>query len=476
MFVGRKKELAILEKLYKKSSFEMAVVYGRRRVGKTRLISEFAKGKKTIFFSAKEVNDRLNINGFLQAVQELVGEHFLPNIDNWEDAFNYLYEKTRGSKIVLIIDEYPYAAKANKSLNSILQHFIDHKLDLDSNIFMILCGSQVSFMEDEVLAENSPLFGRKTTPIHVGELDYIDAAKFLDSYSNEDKVKFYSCMGGIPYYLSQVDKTLSFDENMEELYFDIYGGLYSDPIMVLHQELPEPKLYNSVLHASASGANRLEQIRQATYIEKSTLSKYLKTLVNMRIIQRNLPFDVDPLKSKNSHYTLKDNVYRFWFRYVFTNQEEIERGRGKRLYQREIKETLNEFIGAPAFEEISMSYLYFLDELEELPFFPKRTGSWRGKKQKGDSDEREFDIVMENKKEQKILIGECKWRNQLKTVKEIQKLMSHASYLPGYDEYYFYFFSKAPYPEQARELEKIHENLVLVTIDDLFDEKIVTLH
>ena len=83
---------------------------------------------------------------------------------------------------------------------------------------------------------------------------------------------------------------------------------------------------------------------------------------------------------------------------------------------------------------------------------------------------------MENKKEQKILIGECKWRNQLKTVKEIQKLMSHASYLPGYDEYYFYFFSKAPYPEQARELEKIHENLVLVTIDDLFDEKIVTLH
>ena len=266
MFVGRKKELAILEKLYKKSSFEMAVVYGRRRVGKTRLISEFAKGKKTIFFSAKEVNDRLNINGFLQAVQELVGEHFLPNIDNWEDAFNYLYEKTRGSKIVLIIDEYPYAAKANKSLNSILQHFIDHKLDLDSNIFMILCGSQVSFMEDEVLAENSPLFGRKTTPIHVGELDYIDAAKFLDSYSNEDKVKFYSCMGGIPYYLSQVDKTLSFDENMEELYFDIYGGLYSDPIMVLHQELPEPKLYNSVLQAIASGANTLEQIRQATYI------------------------------------------------------------------------------------------------------------------------------------------------------------------------------------------------------------------
>ena len=100
----------------------------------------------------------------------------------------------------------------------------------------------------------------------------------------------------------------------------------------------------------------------------------------------------------------------------------------------------------------------------------------RGKKQKGDSDEREFDIVMENKKEQKILIGECKWRNQLKTVKEIQKLMSHASYLPGYDEYYFYFFSKAPYPEQARELEKIHENLVLVTIDDLFDQKIVALH
>jgi len=137
-------------------------------------------------------------------------------------------------------------------------------------------------------------------------------------------------MGGIPYYLSQVDKTLSFDENMEELYFDIYGGLYSDPIMVLHQELPEPKLYNSVLQAIASGANTLEQIRQATYIEKSTLSKYLKTLVNMRIIQRNLPFDVDPLKSKNSHYTLKDNVYRFWFRYVFTNQEERKKAVSKR--------------------------------------------------------------------------------------------------------------------------------------------------
>ncbi|MDR0951240.1 MAG: ATP-binding protein, partial [Candidatus Ancillula sp.] len=288
------------------------------------------------------------------------------------------------------------------------------------------------------------------------------------TFSNTDKILFYSCIGGTPYYLSQIDNKLTFAENIQELFFDIYGSLYSEPIMLLYQELSDPKLYNSIIQAIASGATKLNEIHQSTYIEKSTLSKYIKTLTNMKIIKRTVPFDANPLKNKNSCYEISDNLYRFWFRFIFPNQEEIERGRGSQIFKKLVLPKIDEFASKPSFESICLDFLYKLEQLDQLPLFHRRSGSWRGKLNKKDNKEIEFDLIMDNFDEKEILIGECKWRNKFNDVAEIKKLMENSIVFNEYQKKYFVFFSKVNYSKLAVQLAKANGNVQLYTVDDLF--------
>jgi AAA+ ATPase superfamily predicted ATPase len=220
MFFGRSKELETLEKLYKKRGFEMIVLYGRRRIGKTTLISQFIHDKPAVFYSAQEANDKINLEIFSGLLFKFFGmeNSGLPAFEDWNRAFLFLAEKAGSKRLVVVFDEFPYAAGANKGLKSILQNVIDHKLKY-LNLFFILSGSQIGFMENEVMGSKSPLFGRRTAQMKLGGFDYIDASDMLSKYSNEDKIKLYSCIGGTPYYLSRIDKQLSFEKNLEVLFF-----------------------------------------------------------------------------------------------------------------------------------------------------------------------------------------------------------------------------------------------------------------
>lgn len=233
VFIGRNREIETLEKLYRKNSYQMVVIYGRRRVGKTTLISKFVEGKAAVFFSAQEANDKINLALFSKKIFEHFGvSPTFSAFGTWNDAFEFIAEKARANRFILAIDEFPYAAEANRSLKSILQNSIDHQLK-NTNIFIILCGSQISFMENEVLGYKSPLFGRRTSQMKIEGFDYRDASEMLPHYNLEDKIKFYACIGGTPHYLSQIDAEKSFDDNIADLYFNISGYLYDEPTMLL---------------------------------------------------------------------------------------------------------------------------------------------------------------------------------------------------------------------------------------------------
>jgi len=150
MFFGRMRELEILESMYTKRGFELLVLYGRRRIGKTTLISQFIQGKPAIFFSAQEANDKMNLETFSRLLYQFFGleKAGLPAFDNWNSAFLFLAEKTGDKRMILVIDEFPYAVGANKGLKSIMQNIIDHKLK-KLNLLIILSGSQIGFMENE---------------------------------------------------------------------------------------------------------------------------------------------------------------------------------------------------------------------------------------------------------------------------------------------------------------------------------------
>lgn len=466
MFVGRDKELESLNKLYDQDKFQMVVMYGRRRVGKTTLILKFIEDKPTIFFTAQEANDTINLRMFSQKIYTFFGfPKGTSAFESWNDAFEFLADKAKTQKFVLAFDEFPYASAENKSLKSILQNCIDHNLK-ETQMFMILCGSHVGFMENEVLGYKSPLFGRRTSQIRLEGFDYLDASKMMNSFSNEDRIRFYSCIGGTPHYLAQINQNETFEENIKRLYFDISGYLYNEPIMLLQQELREPAMYNSIVSAIAAGASRLNEISTKISEDSSKVNKYLKTLIDIGIIFKQYPFGEDPLSSRKGIYKISDNCYNFWYRFVFLNCAEIESGNGDIIAENEVfGEGLSSFIGKPAFEQICLQYMLRKNKKGDLPFVATSHGMWWGndpiKRQQAD-----FDIVFANRKEKKIILGECKWRNSVNVIEEINSLIDKKHLMQRYDDFYYYLFTKANYSKEAEKLKS--EKVKLVNTDMLF--------
>jgi len=467
MFIGRDKELATLQELYYQKKFQMVVMYGRRRVGKTTLISKFLEDKPGIFYTAQEANDNINLAEFSRKVYRFFG---LPAttgaFTNWNFAFEFIAEKAKESQFILAFDEFPYAAAENKALKSVLQNIIDHQLK-NTGLFLILCGSLVSFMESEVLGYKSPLFGRRTIQMKIEGFNYYDAAKMLRNFSNEDKIRFYSCIGGTPHYLAQINPSQTFEENIKRLYFDISGYLYNEPIMLLQQELREPAMYNSIVSAIAGGASRLNEISTKINEDRSKVNKYLQILVNLQIVRKEYPFGEDPASSRKGIYLLADNCYNFWYRFVFPSRPEIESGNGDLVADSEVfGEQLAAFIGKPAFEKICLQYLIRKNRQKELPFIATSFGTWWGNdaKEKCQSD---FDVIMANRKTKQIMLGECKWKNNINDVAEILKLKAKTHLLTEYPKRYYFLFSKVPYSAAAMNMEDDH--LKLVHLDMLFE-------
>ena len=438
MFLGREKELESLEKMYKKKSFQMAVVYGRRRIGKTSLLNEFIKDKNSLYLPAEEVNDSLNLQKFSRLLGEKLGIKNFPAVADWNAFFDLIKEQLGDQHLAIVIDEYPYAASANKSLNSILQHVIDYEFK-DTNIFLILCGSSMSFMENQVLGEKSPLFGRRTGQLKINPLDYYESSRFYPNASDEDKIRYYACIGGTPYYLSLIDEELSFEENLRELYFEINGYLNNEGILLMKQEFREPANYNAVLQAIASGSNTLGEIAGFTKLENSLISRYLITLQELNYIERVIPFGSNPLKGKTSQYQITENFIAFWYRYVFSVRTEIERGNGD-IYFALAMDDLPNFIG-PIFEEVSRQYLRRLNGQGKLPFIAKSFGKWWGKDKKGNVQE--LDVVVESITSKELILGECKWRKSFKVNKTVKVLKERAAYFDKYTNYK-YLFTKNP--------------------------------
>jgi len=462
MFIGREKELSALNKMYARDSFQMAVVYGRRRVGKTSLLNEFIKDKTALYFPAEEVNESLNLEKFSKILGKEIEIENFPRVENWNDLFSIIDDFFKDKRLVLVIDEYPYVATANKSLNSILQHVIDYKYK-NSNIFLILCGSSMSFMENHVLGEKSPLFGRRTGQIKVNPLDYYDSAKFYPNATSEEKIKYYATIGGTPYYLSLIDPARSFEENLQDLYFEINGYLFNEGTLLMKQEFREPANYNAVLQAISGGAVTLNEIVQFTRLETNLISKYLVTLQELNYIERVIPFGSNPLKGKKSQYHITENFIAFWYRYVFSVRSEIERGNGDVYYSLALN-WLSEFIGH-VFEEITRQFLRRMNVSRKLPFVAKSFDKWWGKDKQGNPQE--IDIVLESMDGKELIIGECKWRSTVKIKEAVNALEMRVDIFDKYKTH-LYLFSKAELGET--ELSSIEGNVNVISINRFFDD------
>ena len=463
MFLGRHNELASLEKLYKKPGFQMAILYGRRRVGKTSLITEFCRQKKHIFYVSIAQNDKAALASFSEKVLEAFPEAkaYINGFQAWETAFRYIADRAKDKRIVLVIDEYPYLASGNPSISSVLQRSIDTEM-LQTGLFLILCGSSMSFMENQVLGYESPLYGRRTAQLRIEPFDYLDSSLFFPDYSNEDKLMAYGVAGGIPQYLGYIAKEKNLREGILNNFFDPTGPLYEEPYNFLKQELREPALYNSMITAIASGASRLNEIATKIGEETNKSAKYLKILIDLRLIRKELPYGEG--SQRKGIYSVSDNMFRFWYRFIPDNVSNIEARAGEAVLDKRVLSNLPDYMGR-VFEDVCMQFILRRNKAATLPFWINSVGRWWGNNPIQKCQE-EIDFVAAADKV--AIFGECKWRNEPLGKDVFDNLVNRSHLLQQYEARHYMLFSKTGFTSGLKEEALKQRNVELVTPKELF--------
>ena len=318
MFIGREKELKELNSLYDSDQFEFVVLYGRRRVGKTALISRFLEQKNAIYFMGIESNAKQNLENLTQSIFQTGSDSFPLSFLNFQAALEYVFKRAEKERLILAIDEYPYVAKSHKSLASTLQMLID-QYKSTTKLMLILCGSSMAYMQDEVLAYKAPLFGRRTAQMRIDPFDFEDASKFLSSFNKVDQVMLYGMVGGTPQYLQQINNKLSVEENIKRTFLNPASSFFDEPENLLKQEVRDVSTYNAILMAIASGASRMSEISSKVGESSAICSSYLNNLIGLGLIKKEVPFGQKE-SGRKTLYSIHDPMFRFWFRFIAPNR------------------------------------------------------------------------------------------------------------------------------------------------------------
>ena len=462
MFIGRERELKKLNRMYQSGRLEVAIVYGRRRVGKTTLINEFCRDKKVIFYAAQENSAEQNLGTLSDAIcQVLSGESAAGmKYRSFEDAFRKIAEMAKSERLVWVIDEYPYLAQADRGISSLLQNNLDHQFK-DTKLFLILCGSSMSFMENQVLGYQSPLYGRRTAQFKILPFDYLDTGKWFPDYSCEEKALVYGITGGIPMYLEQFSPGLSIRENLLENLFDRNALLFEEPSNLLKQELREPAVYNAVITAIASGKTKLSEIASTVGVETGLCSKYISNLITLGILKRETPV-TDP-GSKRPIYLIEDQFFRFWYSFVPRNISAIQSDRMEKSYPLTVENRLPDYMGL-TFEKMCRDFILYYDK---LPFPIGDIGQWWGGNPRT-RKQAQIDIVVTSAADDSGIIGSCKFRESFVGEEELRLMEEYADAMGHFEQRYYYLFSKSGFADsliQQAENGKVR----LVTLKEMYD-------
>ena len=407
-FVDRERELRSLADVWDWAGAQFLVLYGRRRTGKTALLLHFAQDKPYIYWMASQSSAAYLLRGFSQAVWRYanpdvpVEEDF--SFPSWETAFRYVADLARDSRLMLIVDEFPYAVDADPSLPSLLQGAWDHHLKA-SQVFLALAGSHVGMMERYVMAYRAPLYGRATAQLHLQPMAFPDARQFVPRYSLPAALTTYAIVGGIPAYLERFDDRRSVETNVRTRVLAPTSMFQIDPLYLLNEALREPRHYFAVLEAIGVGHRTLSEIAQAAGLERTNVPKYLSTLVSLGVVERQTPLKPGPRsRQQRGLYFISDPYLRFYFRFIVPYQSDLQRGEVERVWGA-IEGQLPAFVGSTVFEELCRAWVQVQGARGNLPFRPTEVGSYW-------DQHTQVDVVALNASEQAVLMGEARYTSR----------------------------------------------------------------
>lgn len=460
MFIGRERELRTLNNLYQSDKFEFVVLYGRRRVGKTALINAFIDKKKNIYFMGVESNAKQNLENFSNSIFEYqTGILADTSFASFQAALEFVFRLAEKERIILALDEYPYVARASKSLASTLQMLIDKYKDT-SKLMLILCGSSMSYMEDHVLAYKAPLYGRRTAQMKLLPFTFEETCRYLSNMSGEDLALMYGVVGGTPQYLLQVNDKQSVAENIKNIYLNPTSFLFEEPGNLLKQEVREPATYTAIIAAIAAGSSRMSEISGKVGEDSSVCSLYIKNLISLGIVRKETPYGEKA--SRKTVYSIEDNMFRFWYRFVLENNSIIARGADELAYKR-IEPHLSDYMGK-VFEDICSQYLWKLLLSGQCPVEFTSLGRWWGNNPMARS-QTEIDIMGEQDKNT-ALFGACKWTNERVDLGVLETLVQRSKLFP-YQRVHLYLFSKSGFTKGCMDKANELGSVTLVTYQDI---------
>ncbi len=459
-FVNRNSERTFLEKEYASARSSFVIVYGRRRTGKTALVTEFAKNKPAIYFLATEESEAENRNSFASVVAEYTGNTILANsrIGSWEPVFEFIANHKPDQKTVVIIDEFQYIGKSDHAFISRLQKIWDTVLQ-NSNIMLILCGSLINMMYDQTLSYSSPLYGRRTGQIKLKQIDFRYYHEFFEGASEKQLIESYAVTGGVPKYIEAFEQYDDIYTAIGQNILSKQSYLYEEPAFLLEKEVKDVGSYFSIIKTIASGKHKPGDIASALELKATNLPKYLNVLIDLDIIKREVPItEQNPEKSKMGLYKITDNFIEFWFKFVYPNKSYIESDYTDVVMKKIRKSFVNNH-AAYVYEDICRDYyMRKLAAVSTWEFIPDKIGRWWDRK------DTEIDIVALDSNGNDIIFGECKYTNQPMDIDIYYKLMEKTAQVEwkrNNRQEHFVFFCINGYTDRFKELAEKNKNILL---------------
>ena len=467
-FVNRQEELTRLQELYASDEAELAVVWGRRRIGKTRLITRSIRGRgDAVYHQATETTAKAQLDAFVTDASEPY-----PGIErlerSWETLLEYLIEQDA----IVVLDEFPYLAHADTELPSLIQRLLDHHVE-DSTGTLVLTGSAIGMMYDLTLDGTAPLYGRisqhPSGKFPIDQLDFGAAMEFFPDYSPEEQVCTYGVYGGVPHYLQAVDDTQSLGENITRTLLQPQGSLHEEPELILRMEVDEVNRFFAILEAIAKGNHTRNDIAGAAGIDANSSSYYLDRLQGLELIEPDYPVTADPRRSRKRRYRISDNLFRFWFRFVYGRSGRYQMY-GENAYRELVEPDLPDFV-SNVFERLCQQAT---PELYAGLTFTAEPGRWW-------HQEHEIDVVGLTT-EGTLLAGEVKFTSEPVGYTILSRLQEEAKQIEwtppggGAPDYTFALFSRSGFKQSVREAADEDDALRLFTLEDVIDELSAATH
>ena len=421
-FLNRGAELQTLEEAWREPGANLVLVWGRRRAGKTRLLGELAAGKRAIFYGATQQSSAAELAGLSESARRALqpsGTDLLAlgDFTSWDVALDYLAEQAAESRLLVVLDEFPYLIGSQPALPSLIQRFWDHRAR-DTRLMLVLCGSAQAAMLD-LQAVSAPLYGRIDRRLQVRPFAYREAALFTPGLSPAELATVYGTLGGMPVYLTRWRTGQGRDANLRRLFGDASSPLVEEGEFVLTSELPEAAGYFRILHGIATGHRTFNALREFAAMD---IKRQLDRLLELGLVLREVPVTEDPARSKRVIYRVGDNFLDFWFRFVFRRRADIARGLGREIVDRMILPRIDDHMGA-IWEEMCRDFVRRRAAQGALPVPVSSVGRWWNR-----DNSVEVDIVgLDGRKV--VLAGAVKWSRTAGRA-ELRRLQEAVEALP----------------------------------------------